>query len=639
MNHHFFRALVKTAAFACIALATTLVSCTKPTPETPKDEFNISGVSIPANISTRQGEVLTFLGKGFKDGDIIIFTGIETIEMSASVPDATHFCITVPANLTSGPYKVSAKRGTVVKTLGTTNVTISIEIEIPDKPGTNVKGIVHAGGVGLEGVILSDGYEFTQTDKTGVYYLNSEKKHGYIFVILPSGYEAQLDGVIPKTFHYLNASLETTERVDFELTKAKDQTNHRVLIFGDMHLANRNQDRSQFSTFVGDVNKTVSSSTVPTYAITLGDMTWDLYWYDNAYEFANYLADVSKIEKLPIFHTIGNHDHEMGKSGAYPVGDFDTVVKYKRALGPTYYSFNIGQVHYIVLDDIYCTNNGTGSRTYREELALEQQDWVKKDLSYITDKNTPIVVTGHAPLWNPWDTANLTNTTTTVNLFNGFTNVDFYTGHSHIIANTDKGWIYDHNAGAVCATWWWTGALVKKHIAQDGSPGGYMIVDYTGRNHKWQFKGTGFDTSYQFRTYDRNQIELSAAKWCPNANDTNKATWENLATKWKDKSTANEVYINIFNWDPEWTIEVTENGKTLTATKEVCKDPLHLVTYSAQRYNKNATATFETTSSYHIFKVTASAANTTLEIKVKDQFGNVYTESMARPKAFTIDNY
>lgn len=54
--------------------------------------------------------------------------------------------------------------------------------------------------------------------------------------------------------------------------------------------------------------------------------------------------------------------------------------------------------------------------------------------------------------------------------------------------------------------------------------------------------------------------------------------------------------------------------------------------------NDNSTS-FATSGTYHMFRAKASAPDTTLEIKVKDRFGNVYTESMKRPKPFTIDNY
>ena len=36
-----------------------------------------------------------------------------------------------------------------------------------------------------------------------------------------------------------------------------------------------------------------------------------------------------------------------------------------------------------------------------------------------------------------------------------------------------------------------------------------------------------------------------------------------------------------------------------------------------------------------MFSVTASSENSTLEISVRDRFGNVYSESMTRPKELT----
>jgi hypothetical protein len=43
----------------------------------------------------------------------------------------------------------------------------------------------------------------------------------------------------------------------------------------------------------------------------------------------------------------------------------------------------------------------------------------------------------------------------------------------------------------------------------------------------------------------------------------------------------------------------------------------------------------QTVNSAHLFLATASNATSTLEITVEDEFGNKYTETMVRPKAFT----
>ena len=87
---------------------------------------------------------------------------------------------------------------------------------------------------------------------------------------------------------------------------------------------------------------------------------------------------------------------------------------------------------------------------------------------------------------------------------------------------------------------------------------------------------------------------------------------------------------------------MTENGKKLSYELAKVKDPLHLVAYEAMRYNANAnpTADFKAnTVASHIFRVKASSATSTLEFKLTDGFGNVYTETMTRPKKFSIAAY
>jgi hypothetical protein len=41
----------------------------------------------------------------------------------------------------------------------------------------------------------------------------------------------------------------------------------------------------------------------------------------------------------------------------------------------------------------------------------------------------------------------------------------------------------------------------------------------------------------------------------------------------------------------------------------------------------------------HFFKVKLEDPNTDIVIKATDEFGNVYTENMARPKEFRISDY
>ena len=68
------------------------------------------------------------------------------------------------------------------------------------------------------------------------------------------------------------------------------------------------------------------------------------------------------------------------------------MTEYKQVMAPTYYSFNVGNVHYIVLDNIECTNatvntdrsDGAYNRTYKDYVVQEQLDWLKKDLAFVS---------------------------------------------------------------------------------------------------------------------------------------------------------------------------------------------------------------------------------------------------------------
>ena len=119
------------------------------------------------------------------------------------------------------------------------------------------------------------------------------------------------------------------------------------------------------------------------------------------------------------------------------------------------------------------------------------------------------------------------------------------------------------------------------------------------------------------------------------------AAGNDMRNRDKDYSTVGEnaVYINVWAYEPGWTVTVTENGTPLDV-KQVWskKDPLHSISYDIPRgAANNGTLTFPSTSCMHMFEVTASSASSTLEISVTDRFGNVSTESMTRPKALTTD--
>lgn len=547
----------------------------------------------------------------------------------------------------NGNYTVSIRRGQASRKMGQMQVVVKAKEDEGLKPaaGSTVYGKVICGEEGVPDVVISDGVQVVKTDKDGVYQLASAKYHKYVFMSVPSGYEPLRSGILPVIHSQLSQPSNVAERVDFQLRKVSGQENHTMLMLGDIHLANRTGDRAQFKDFVTDINAYTQTLSGPAYGLTLGDMTWDLYWETNSYGYKEYLADAQTITGLTIYQTIGNHDHSM-----YQVGDYNTVEEYKQVVAPTYYSFNVGNVHYVVLDDVECTNkeattdaNGKACyvRDYKDHLVDQQIDWLKKDLAFVPT-STPLVIAMHIPMYKPGGAVRMDGAAKLAAAVSAYPQVHVYTAHTHTIYNVDKtaeNRIFEHNAGSICGTWWWSAHETPGvHIGQDGSPGGYTILKVNGSDFQWQYKPTGSDVSEQFRTYDRNQIHITADKYIPSAtNETYKADFK--PGLWATPDATNEVYINVWNWDPSWKLEVTENGSVLASSQVTVPDPLHLIAYTAKRINKNSKATFPTTTNAHTFKVKASSASSTLEIKVTDGFGNVYTESMARPKDFSTDSY
>lgn len=633
---------------------------TKETPDNPDGTpINVSGIILENSVSAKKGGDVTLKvvgSHGPEEGDVIVLMNTaESFDNQIKSIDKGSFTFTLDPKVTTGRYEMLVRRNSRTKIVGYINIDIIFDVvDIEPTGDNNVYGVVHCDGEGLADVVVSDGVEVVKTDKNGVYQFKSAKKWGYVFVSIPKGYEVVSEGVLPQFHATLTEKADKAERHDFNLVKV-NQDKYRVYFLGDMHLADRTNDLNQFDNCMKEVKADIMDDDVKSYVITLGDMTWDLYWYSRNYYFPQYLKSVNyyfknAAKQVQFFHTIGNHDHDMCKDG-----DFNTVIEYVKDIAPTYYSFNIGDVHYIVLDDILCTNVGGAAstkpkRTYSEEVTSEQMKWLVKDLSFVS-KSTPVIVTSHAPVYaketvknvNAVTTYYLKNSETLLSKFKGY-KVDFVTGHTHVLYNVDKSsdGIYEHNAGAVCASWWWSGYLTPGiHICTDGAPGGYSVWDITGTDKKWRYKGTGRDADEQFRSYDLNKVYFTVEKDAPKVPAALKSKFEKYTDAYP-KNSDNEVLINIWNWNPKWKIEIKENGKTLSSTRVKGYDPLHIAALTAKRFN-DASLTeepaFTTTVNYHMFKVKASSATSTIDIKVTDEFGNVYTETMERPKTFSTEAY
>ena len=527
---------------------------------------------------------------------------------------------------------------------------------VKDRKGATVKGIVEADGKPLAGVVVSDGYEVTTTDKAGRYYLNSEKRNGNVFITIPSGYEAQAEDAVPQYWANLTAPAEEVERHDFNL-KATDNRRHAIIAVTDIHLANQYDDIRQFRQVclprIREEVEKYRSQGIPVYTVCMGDSSFDLFWYDYLFDIGDFRRTLDENGyPTQVFHSMGNHDND----GATPNDentDFNATRAYRKVFGPTYYSFNIGDVHYVMLDNIVYKNeaggkkgkNIAGRRNYDHYVSDEQLDWLRKDLSYVTDKNTPIVIGMHCPVFrykglseaivtrfvSPEKAQKLTD------VLKEFSNVHFLTGHTHknlfCKGTGEISNITDHNIAAVCGAWWFTGSHGGLHLGPDGGPAGFEVFTLDGKQMEWYFVSADDGAGKQFRTFDINSVR----DYYRSCDETK--VFVSHYPKRTDFSEAsdNQVYIHVWAWEPTWKISVKENGKEIPVVRKMLENPQYTISYYIPKslWRRSFPKSYGKDTSPHMFLVQASAPDTTLEITVTDSFGNEYHETMVRPKEFS----
>ena len=598
---------------------------------------------LNSEITVFKGKEIEIQGIGFVVGDKIVFRAEDGTEYTTEIVsvDDTSALFLAP-EMPQGQYTIYIYRGEKMQKVAPVTVWLTLSLEVPEKEGYSLRGIVHVGQTGIAGVWVSDGVNFTQTDEQGFYWLQSDKRFGYVFISLPSGYlPATGNNAVPGFWKGVSIDPNLHEQCNFELKEA-NTTNHQVLFAADLHLSDRGigqnaiNDIKQFDQgFMTDSKNLATAYGQNTFLITLGDITWDAHWYKTGFMPANYVAKMKNYPMM-IFNCMGNHDNNP-----YVRGDNNGSKIYRTTVAPTYYSFNLGEVHYIVLDNIEWINtNGSngfvGERNYHERVDKVQLEWLKQDLAHIADKSTPIVICSHCQFHSNRNSSfkvqkHMTNTDEVLALLGGFANVHIMTGHAHYNMTMEiNSNIIEHNVGAVCETWWQSSSaslLEGRGINRDGTPAGYAVFEFKGREHKWYYKSIGFDKSMQFRAYDMNNVMRE--RWTSYLSKQEPQR-DTAGDDYKDLDD-NVIYINIWDYDSQWKIEVTEEGNStpLTVTRVFDRDPLHTATTDVvlgklgELIEEHASVR-----TAHMWMVKTKEDDTDLTIKVTNRFGEEFTQTL-----------
>ena len=78
-----------------------------------------------------------------------------------------------------------------------------------------VKGTVTSGKKNLSGVVVTDGRNFTSTDKKGSFEMDIQDNTDFVYIVTPAGYAADWSCGIPQFFQ----AAKGKDRFDFDLKK------------------------------------------------------------------------------------------------------------------------------------------------------------------------------------------------------------------------------------------------------------------------------------------------------------------------------------------------------------------------------------------------------------------------------------
>lgn len=517
--------------------------------------------------------------------------------------------------------------------------------------GVTLFGYVKCGTTPIKDVVVSDGVLCTKTDKNGLYQLKSAKKNGLVFISIPAYYCVAATNTQPQFYKQLTLPTTQLERKDFALYSDPGQYHHTRYLYGDIHI-HQPSSEVEFAKFAKKINAELSKPLYKTpYGLTLGDMTWDWFWYhdpddgyhDYWYQIPEFMRDIKTINGLQIFYTVGNHDHDMKYQGNWwnSNNEYETTgedwtceIPYRAQQGPTCYSCNIGSVHYVSMDDAITIDDGTGTKSGRGcKLGFTDVDleWLKQDMSYV-DSSVPVVLTVHIPFTTETGSFRGTTGHTLAEMLAPFKgrsgkllviSAHLHRMHNHPSKTTGGITFEEWNMPAVCGYFWRT-SINGWNLCTDGVPGGYRVLEFDGPNIvNSQYFATESPVGeyYPFRAYDRNTIKLKSNKY---------STAGGFDVENKD----NYVYLYVWDWNPDWKISMYEVGAGYLTPERLTDGIYDPLITEANILGKLSGAP---ALNYKTFRAKATSATSVIQITVTDKFGKQAHETMVRPKTFSYE--
>lgn len=275
-------------------------------------------------------------------------------------------------SVTSRWFRLSAVALATLPVIGSSQVTGMVFAD------RNANGQRDAGESGVARVVVSNQVDVAATDSAGHFTLGSQGT-GIIFVSVPDGFRA--------TTRFWQPSSVTSP--EFGLSPSPTADVVTFIHASDTHLQASSVPRM-------DRLRAIIDSVRPTFVLVTGDLTRDALRVTEAEARGNYelyLRESGRI-RVPVWNVPGNHELfgiERHLSLVSPSHPLYARGMYRHYVGPDYYSFTAGGVHFVGLntadnDDMW----------YYGHVDSTQLQWLERDLARIP-RDMPIVTFNHIP--------------------------------------------------------------------------------------------------------------------------------------------------------------------------------------------------------------------------------------------------
>jgi hypothetical protein len=379
---------------------------------------------------------------------------------------------------------------------------------------------------GIADVMVSNGREVVLTDEDGRYELPAYEGMT-VFVTKPAAYNVPVDeGHFAQFFYHhlpegspdlrfggLPPSGPLPQAINFPMAEATIPDELNCAVIGDTQTYSNQELGFLRDGVVADL--AARDDLDGCGALIVGDVAGDdLGVYPR-------LKTVMRLADVPVRAVPGNHDLDFDATT-----DEHSADTYRREIGPEYYSYDIGDVHFVGLDNVRypCTpdvDNADGKHefcddpeehpTYNGVIGEEQMTWLANDLAHVPEDKL-IVIATHIPLVGYIDMESTKHQTDDVTelyaLLEGRPALSV-SGHAQTIENLQTGDSYagwqdavgvqtlpfPHTVVGAASGSWWTGDLdtdgIPEALQREGAPAGYLNLELDGNTYEDTYRATG----------------------------------------------------------------------------------------------------------------------------------------------------